>query len=59
MKKVFSKVTSFCLAIAMCLGITAAVGVSPTQSVVADAATDYYASVTAQGGTQLDRKSVV
>ncbi len=53
MKKVFSKVTSFCLAIAMCLGITAAVGVSPTQSVVADAATDYYASVTAQGGTQL------
>lgn len=53
MKKVFNKVTSFCLAIAMCLGITAAVGVSPTQSVVADAATDYYAPVTAQGGTQL------
>lgn len=53
MKKVFSKVTSLCLAIAMCFGITAAVGVSPTQSVVADAATDYYASVTAQGGTQL------
>ena len=51
MKKTVKKISSFLLATVMCLGITFFVNVSRT--IVADAADDYYAPVTATGGTEL------
>lgn len=53
MKKTFKKLTSAFLALVMCLGITAVAGVTSAKSVVADAATDYYAPVTATKGNEL------
>lgn len=51
MQKIFNKILSFGLAVALCLGITAVVhSTSPFASV---AATDYYTSITATGGNAL------
>lgn len=51
MQKLFKRISSVLIAIVMCLGITAVVHTAA--AVVADAATDYYAPITAKSGTQL------
>ena len=52
MQKIFKSILSFCLAIAVCLGTAAVLGV--TQYTVADAAVgNYYDKITATGGTAL------
>ena len=51
MQKVLKGFISLGLSVAMCLGITAIVG--KTDVVATDAATDYYAGITATGGTSL------
>lgn len=53
MQKVFKRIVSFCLAALMCLGITAIVNSASVGYVVADAATDYYAGITATSGNAL------
>ena len=51
MQKVFNKILSCGLAVALCLGITAVV--HGTSSIVTDAETDYYAPITETGGNAL------
>lgn len=54
MQRLLNKVSSFVLAMALCLGITATVGTISSKSIVADAATgSYYSSITATSGTAL------
>lgn len=55
MQNIFKRILSCGMALLMCLGITTVVHSTVTEnySIVADAATDYYADVTATKGTQL------
>ena len=53
MQKIFKKISSVLIAIVMCFGITVAVHEVSSNAIVADAATDYYSSITATEGTSL------
>ena len=53
MQKIFKRIWSFGLAALMCLGIAAVANGASAEVIIADAATDYYAAITATGGNDL------